>query len=181
MVKGQNIFFSESSHVACQIKGNGTYSTLQAHILSFQNTSTPDGVKNSNIFFLKVVMLHIKLKGIEHDASTYTVLTHIIDPWVGVKGLNIQVSFLKVVMLHIKLMGMKHRAPCKHIFCPYKRTRPIGWCHAAYQIKEKGTKSPCMNILCPYTLPQPPDGVKNVKQFCSERRDVAYQIKGNGT
>ena len=30
-------------------------------------------------------------------------------------------------MLHIELMGIEHRAPCKHIFCPYKHPRPLGW------------------------------------------------------
>ena len=36
-------------------------------------------------FFLKVVMLHIKLKGMEHRAS-YSVLTHTLNLWVGFKG-----------------------------------------------------------------------------------------------
>ena len=33
-VKGQNIFFSESSHVAYQIKGNDECSNIQEYILS---------------------------------------------------------------------------------------------------------------------------------------------------
>ena len=39
--------------------------------------------------------------------GTYSVLTHTIDPWCGVKGQNF---FLKVVLMHIKLKGMQHRA-----------------------------------------------------------------------
>ena len=31
-VKGKNMFFSESSHIAYQINLNGAYSTMQAHI-----------------------------------------------------------------------------------------------------------------------------------------------------
>ena len=42
----------------------------------------------SKHFFLKVVMLRIKLKGlsIEHHASTYSVLTHILNLWFRLKG-----------------------------------------------------------------------------------------------
>ena len=38
---------------------------------------------------------------VEHNAITYSVLTHTLDPWVGSKVKNI--FFLNVVMLHIKL------------------------------------------------------------------------------
>ena len=33
-------YFTESSHVAFQIKGSGTQSTMQAHILSLHTSST---------------------------------------------------------------------------------------------------------------------------------------------
>ena len=59
--KGQTIYFSESSHVAYQIKADNAGSNMVANIL-------PDprgGVKRLNYILLKVVMLHIKLKGIE--------------------------------------------------------------------------------------------------------------------
>ena len=35
-------------------------------------------------------------------------------------------DYPSIVMLHIKLKGMDHRAPCKHIFCPYKHSQPQG-------------------------------------------------------
>ena len=81
--KGQTIYFSESSHVAYQIKADDAGSNMVANILP---TDTPwsqgVGVKRSNyIFFLKVVMLHIKLKAIEQ----YAVITHTSHPWGGVK------------------------------------------------------------------------------------------------
>ena len=44
------------------------------------------------LFLLKVVMLHIKFKGkwnIEHNASTYSVLTHTLNPQMGSKCQNI--------------------------------------------------------------------------------------------
>ena len=65
--KGQTIYFSESSHVAYQIKADDASSNMVANIL---HTDTPRGwgQKVKLYLFLKVVMLHIKLKGIEHRA-----------------------------------------------------------------------------------------------------------------
>ena len=60
--KGQNNFFSESSNVAYQIKGNGAKMAMQAYVLSLPTPSTPP----TFLGFPKVVMLHIKLKGMEH-------------------------------------------------------------------------------------------------------------------
>ena len=39
-------------------------------------------------FFLKIAMLHIKLIGMgtEHNASIYSVFTHTLSPWDGVRG-----------------------------------------------------------------------------------------------
>ena len=58
--------------------------------------------------FQNVVMLRINLKGMTNAATCkpYSVLTHTLDPWGGIKGQNI--FFLKVVKLHIKLIGMEH-------------------------------------------------------------------------
>ena len=78
----------------------------------------------------------------QQHASAYSVLHTPSNPLGGVKGQNI---FFKVVMLSIKLKGMEHRASCKHIFCPYTHSQPVGWIkrkkseygHIPYQIKEK--------------------------------------------
>ena len=105
--------------------------------------------KGQNIFFLKVVMVYINLKGMEHRAivSTYFFLTHTLGPWGGVKRSKNCFFFLKVVMLHIKLKGMEHRAPCKLIVCLYTHPGSLGWGqnffssesrHVAYQIKGNG-------------------------------------------
>ena len=68
--KGQTIYFSESSHVAYQIKAYYVGSNMVANIFPTDTPSTQGvGSKGQTIsFFLKVVMLHIKLKAIEHGA-----------------------------------------------------------------------------------------------------------------
>ena len=68
--KGQTISFSESSHNAYQIKADDAGSNMVANILPTDTPSTQGvGSKGQTInLFLKVVMLHIKLKGIEHRA-----------------------------------------------------------------------------------------------------------------
>ena len=67
--KGQTIYFSESSHVAYQIKADNAGSNMVANILPTDTPSTQGmGSKVKLYLFLKVVLLHIKLKGIEHRA-----------------------------------------------------------------------------------------------------------------
>ena len=59
-----------------------------------------------NSTFFNMAMLPYKLKGIEYNASTYSLLTHILNLWVGLKGKK---KYLHVVMLFIKLRGKKYR------------------------------------------------------------------------
>ena len=67
--KGQTIYFSDSSHVAYQIKVDDSGSNMVANILPTEIPSTKGvGSKVKLYIFLKVVMLRIKLKGIEHRA-----------------------------------------------------------------------------------------------------------------
>ena len=67
--KGQTIYFSESSRVAYQIKADDTGSNMVANILPTDTPLTQGwGQKVKLYFLLKVVMLHIILKGIEHRA-----------------------------------------------------------------------------------------------------------------
>ena len=64
---GQNSTFSEHGHIAYKIKENNECSNTQAHILSLHTPLAPGvGSKVKTVFFLKVVVLHIKLKGMEH-------------------------------------------------------------------------------------------------------------------
>ena len=69
------------------------------HIIPCKRIFCP-GVKRLKDSFLKVIMMHIKLKGMELStyASTHSVLKHSLNPW----GLD---QILYVAMLHIvKLM-----------------------------------------------------------------------------
>ena len=59
---------------------------MQAHILSLHTPSAPGvGSKDKNTFFLKVVMMHIKLKGMERSASC----KHINCPYTHPKPLGV--------------------------------------------------------------------------------------------
>ena len=73
---------------------------MEAHILPLDKLSAPGvgsnpGVKRSKHFFLKVVMLHIKLKGMKHNegneaymymhTSKLFALIHTLHPLGGVK------------------------------------------------------------------------------------------------
>ena len=67
--KGQTIYFSESSHVTYQIKAEDAASNMVANILPTDTPSTQGwGQKVKLYLLLKVVMLHIILKGIEYRA-----------------------------------------------------------------------------------------------------------------
>ena len=59
--KGQTISFSGSSHVAYQIKGELSTEHHESKYAVFTHTNDPRGGVKGH-FFLKVVMLHIKLK-----------------------------------------------------------------------------------------------------------------------
>ena len=67
--KGQTIYFSESSHVAYQIKADDAGSNMIAIILPTDIPLTQGWGQKVNLYILlKVVMLRIKLKEIEHRA-----------------------------------------------------------------------------------------------------------------
>ena len=63
------IFFSEYGHVVYQIKADEAGSNMVANIFPTDTPSTQGwGQKVKLYIFLKVAMLYIKLKGIEHRA-----------------------------------------------------------------------------------------------------------------
>ena len=64
-------------HVACQNKGNDACNNVVAIILPVDTPSTWGWGQNCFFFFLKVVMLHIKLKRVEHR----TPCKHIFCPY----------------------------------------------------------------------------------------------------
>ena len=74
--KGQTIYFSESSHVAYQIEADDAGSNMVANILPTDTPLTQGmGQKVKLYLLLKVVMLHIKLKGIEHSTMKASMLS----------------------------------------------------------------------------------------------------------
>ena len=61
--KGQTISFSESSHVAYQIKADDAGSNMVANILPVDTPLTQgEGSKGQTISFFESIILHIKLK-----------------------------------------------------------------------------------------------------------------------
>ena len=75
--KGQTIYFSESSHVAYHIKADGAGSNMVANRCPQTHPRLRGwGQKVKLYLFLKVVMLHIKLKGIEHRAPCKQICCH---------------------------------------------------------------------------------------------------------
>ena len=123
---------------------------MQAHIIYFTHPQSPDGVKRSTrFFFLKVVMLHIKSKGMNHRAPWKHIFCLYTQPQTLGSGQKVKTFFLKVVMLLIKFKGMERRETCKHMFCTFTHTQPLGWIKrtkhffsegslVAYQIKGNG-------------------------------------------
>ena len=91
MGQDQNLTFSEYDLFAYQTKADDACSNILANILPTEAPSTPGMGQKVEPFFLKVVILHIKLKGvgIEHHESKYSVLTHTLYPWGGIKMSNI--------------------------------------------------------------------------------------------
>ena len=103
--KGQTIYFCESSHVAYQIRGNGARSTMKANMLSLHTQTTPGvGSKLILFSFLKVVMLHIKLKWNMqgNTLNLYTPLTS----GVGLKGQILKLCRCKY-FFYIKLLDRR--------------------------------------------------------------------------
>ena len=102
-------------------------------------------------------MQHIKLNEMGHraHASTYYILTHILNPWGGVKGQK--KSEITHVAYHIKTM--EHREPCNHIFCstPWKRSKGKNIFflnEVMMHAKLKGMEHSSYSVLT-YTHPQP--------------------------
>ena len=103
MSKGQTISFSESSHVAYQIKANDVGSNMVANILPTDTLDPGGGVKRSNYIFSESSHVAYQIKGNRAQSnlkanmlSLHTPMT----PGVGSKG-HFNFSFLKVVMLRI--------------------------------------------------------------------------------
>ena len=81
---------------------------MQAHILSLHTPSATGVWSNGQtIFFMKFVILHIKLKGVELRAPCKHIFCPYTHPLPLGYGEKVKHLLLKVVMLHIRLKGMK--------------------------------------------------------------------------
>ena len=87
--KGQTIYFSESSHVAYQIKADDAGSNMIANILPTDTPLTQGVVsKVQTISFTESSHIAYQIKrqlSTEHHESKYAIITHTNDPWGGVK------------------------------------------------------------------------------------------------
>ena len=87
-VEKRSTHFFSRSHIAEQIKRmEHRESFKQAHILSI-HTHPCVGSKSQNIFFLKVVMFHVKLKAMEQRAPCKHIFCPYTHPrclWLGQK------------------------------------------------------------------------------------------------
>ena len=80
--------------VANQIKENDACSNIVSNTFPVDPTPLPDpgvGSKGQNAFFLNMVTLYFKLKGITNAATCKHILclTNTLGPWGGIKGQNI--------------------------------------------------------------------------------------------
>ena len=115
--KGQNIFFTKSSHVAFKSKTIEHRAPCKHEFCAYSHHQPTDGVKCQNIFF-KVVMSHIKLKEIEYRVPC----KHIFCPYTHPRSLGwnqvVKTFFSERSHVAYKIKGNGARAPCKHIFFP---------------------------------------------------------------
>ena len=101
--KGQYSTFPEHGHIAYQIKGTDECSILQASILSLHIPSTSWVGAKINTFFLRVVILHIKLHvmEMEHRApGKHTFCLYTYSRTLG-WGQRFKTFLLRVVMFYI--------------------------------------------------------------------------------
>ena len=98
------------SHVLAQIKRMKCRTTCKQIFFPYIHTQPLGWCQKAKIFFLKVVMLHIKIKRMELRTTCTQIICPITNSILTLPGLwSKGQKILKVVMLHIKLKGMKHK------------------------------------------------------------------------
>ena len=125
--KGQTIYFSESSHVAYQIKADDAGSNMVANILPTDTPLTQGvGSKGQTISSTESSHVAYQIKGnwaqSTMKASVLSLHTPT-TPGVGSKGHFC--SFLKVVMLHNNVKLKKCRPTCKVTLWIYTQSWPL--------------------------------------------------------
>ena len=93
---------------------------MVAHIFKDKHKVAGDiNSLNLFVFFLKVIMLHFKLKGMEHGVPC----KHILCPYTHPRPLRLGQNCLNIFFsessrVEYQIRG-NHRTSQKHIFCPY--------------------------------------------------------------
>ena len=80
MGRGQTSTFSEYGHVAYQIKGNDACSNMVANSVPVHIFSIPEVGSKVKTLFLRVAVIHIKLKGMKHIAPCKHILCPYTNP-----------------------------------------------------------------------------------------------------
>ena len=103
--KGQTIYFSESSHVAYQIKAEDARSNMVANILPTDTPMTQGvGSKGQTLSFTESSHVAYQIKGnLAQSTMKVSVLSFHTPTTPGVGSKGHFCSFLKVVMLHINI------------------------------------------------------------------------------
>ena len=110
--KGQTLSFSESSHVAYQIKAYDAGSNIVANILPTDTPLTQRvGSKGQTISFPESSHVAYQIKGNRAQSTMNMLSLH--TPTTPGWGQKVIFFLLKVFMLHIKLKWKKCRPTCK--------------------------------------------------------------------
>ena len=125
--KGQTISFSESSHVAYQIKADDAGSNMVANILPTDTPLTQGvGSKGKTIFFSESSHVAYQIKGNWAQSTMKAKCCHYTHQQPLGWGQRSFFSFLKVVMLHIKFKWKKCWPTCKVTLWIYTHPWPLG-------------------------------------------------------
>ena len=149
-----------------------------------------------NSFFHKIVVLHIKLKGMmhakQHGSKHFASKPILPRLWeMESKGQNLTFSEHGHIAYQIKGNGKCSNMQAHILSLRIPSTTGVGSKFKTFFLKEVMLhmkqigvehREPCKHIFCPYTHPRPLGWVRKVKPFfLSENSHVVYQIKGNET
>ena len=125
--KGQTLSFSESSHVAFQIKAYDTGSNMVANILPTDTPLTQGvGSKGQTISFSESSHVAYQIKRNWAQSTMKANMLSLHTPTTSGVGSKGHFFLLKVVMLHIKLKCKKLRPTCKVTLWIYTHPWPLG-------------------------------------------------------
>ena len=156
------------------------------------DTFSTGGERRSKDFFLKVVVLYIKLKRMEHRAKC----KHIFCPYMYPRplgwGQKVKTFFSENSHVAYQIKGKGAKSDMQsHILSLHTPLAP-GWgqkvktCCCFFlkeamlhiKLKVMEHRAPCKHIVCPYTHPRPLGGIKRSKHFFSKVFMMHIKLKG---